>query len=83
VVIKLREVVMILDPHRQGLTVSAIARDSASTARPFANASRVGWSRRSMGRVSRASDRPFRPIFAGARDRLSEPDRLPAQVDFA
>jgi hypothetical protein len=52
-VIQLGEVVMILDLHRQGLTVSAIARGSGSIARRSASTSNEVWNRRPIVRASR------------------------------
>ena len=54
--IKLGEVVMIFDLHRQGLTVSAIARELGLDRKTVRDASSVGLRRRSMARASRASD---------------------------
>jgi hypothetical protein len=44
------EMMMILDLHRQGVAVAAIARRSQLDPRPSANTLPVGWSRRSMDR---------------------------------
>jgi len=45
-VIKLGELVMILDLHRQGLSVSAISRQLASTGKPCAVTWLADWSHR-------------------------------------
>ena len=54
--VKLGEVVMILDLHRQGLTVSAIARELGIDRKTVRRYSPVVWSHRSTGRVSHAGD---------------------------
>ena len=68
-VIRLGELVMILDFHRQGLSVSAIARRVGSTARRCANTSSAAWNRRAYGpRQPRA--RRLKPFEAYLRERV-------------
>src|ERR1700720_1521596 len=56
-VIKLGELVMILDLHRQGLSVSAIARHLCIDRKTVRSAIAKGWSRRNTkhGRLGRGS----------------------------
>jgi hypothetical protein len=55
-VVQLGELVMILDLHRQGLTISAIAREVGVDRKTVRDALPVAWTRRSMALASRASD---------------------------
>jgi transposase len=54
-VVKLGELVMTLDLHRQGLTVSAIARELGIDRKTVRRCIARGSDRRSMARESRAS----------------------------
>jgi Homeodomain-like domain-containing protein len=63
-VIKLGELVMILDLHRQGLSVSAIARQLCVDRKTVRRASSRGWSRRNtnLGRRAIADRRSVRAL---------------------
>ena len=63
--IKLGELVMILDLHRQGLSVSAIAVNSASTARPSGATSPKDWNRRPTRHARGGLIDPFEPYLMG------------------
>ncbi len=74
-VIKLGEVIMILDLHRQGLTVSAIARlgvDRKTVRKCIARGLEP------PAQAAPAADRSIRFLFARACDGLSRADRPPA-----
>ena len=75
--IKLGEVVMILDLHRQGLTVSAIARELGVDRKTVRKCIARGLEPPVYGprKPRRANDRSIRSVSAGAGDSLSGSDR--------
>jgi hypothetical protein len=94
-VIKLGELVMILDLHRQGLSVSAIARQAGVDRRPSGPTSPKGWSRLTRSarrrRVSSTASnhtcasawRPIPPYPPGVSSARSRTAAFPAAIAWS